>query len=164
VRGQGTRLLRVAFLLTGDLSAADDLTQESLAKLLVVWDRVRTHDNVLAYARRVMVNTHRSRSRRFWSREHPTDALPEVAVDDGAESRAAREELREGLLRLSRGQRAAVVLRYFEQLSEAETAAALGCSVGAVKSQTSRGLRRLRELLSGADAQAMTARVEGGAA
>lgn len=140
---QGT-LLRTAYLLTGDQHQAEDLVQTAFAKLYLAWDRVRDRESVDAYVRRILVNEHNSLWRRAWKRnERPTEVLPEAAVvdeyDDGTNS-----ELWASVQSLPRKARAVLVLRYYEQLTEAETAEVLGISVGTVKSQTSRALATLR--------------------
>jgi len=147
VSADATRLLRIAYLLTGHHEAAEDLLQETLERVYVAWPRV---DNPFAYARAALAsraaNRWRDRARR---REAPLTAVADVAQAgvDGSERIAQRDELVRALARLGPRQRAAVVLRYLEDLSEADTAAALGCSVGTVKSQTSRALARLRIVL-----------------
>jgi RNA polymerase sigma-70 factor (sigma-E family) len=140
------RLLRTAYLLTGDQHQAEDLLQTALAKLYLAWDKVRDRGSVDAYVRRIMVNENNSLWRRAWMRR-------EVATGELPESAAVHDEYDEGLgaavwasvQTLPRKARAVVVLRYYEQLSEAETADVLGISVGTVKSQTSRALAALRE-------------------
>ena len=139
-------LLRTAYLLTGDRHQAEDVLQTSLAKLYLAWDKVHNRDSVDAYVRRIMVNENTSLWRRAWKRnEHPTDRLPEDnpvrdSYDDG------RGDALWALVQtLPRRARAVVVLRYYEELSEAETADVLGITVGTVKSQTSRALAALRE-------------------
>jgi RNA polymerase sigma-70 factor (sigma-E family) len=155
VRGQGERHLRLAVLLTGDWHAAEDLVQTSLVKLYQAWPRLETNADPDAYLRRVIVNTHRSWWRARWRREKPVAALPDGAgTEDMADTHAigtlARQALaRQALARLPRQQRAVLVLRYFEDLPEAEIAALLGCSPGSVKTHAHRGLRTLRELLGG---------------
>ncbi|MBA3780359.1 MAG: SigE family RNA polymerase sigma factor [Nocardioides sp.] len=138
-------LLRTAYALTGNVHDAQDLVQNALAKLYLAWDSVRDCESLDGYVRRIMVNEHTSLWRRAWKRrEHTSDDLPEQAVadhlDDGASAR-----LWSFVQTLPRRQRAVVVLRYYEELSEAETADVLGISVGTVKSQTSRALAALRE-------------------
>jgi RNA polymerase sigma-70 factor (sigma-E family) len=146
LQARQARLLRTAYLLTGDVHQAEDLLQVSLAKLYLAWDRVRDRGSVDAYVRRIMVNENNSLWRRAWKRrEVSTDRVPEVdgvldAYDEGLGS-----AVWEVVQTLPRRARAVVVLRYYEQLSEAETAALLGISVGTVKSQTSRALAALRE-------------------
>ena len=146
-------LLRTAYLLTGSRADAEDLLQTTLAKTYLAWDRVRDREAVDGYARRVMVNAQTS----FWRRkrvdERPTDALPEPSHSrHGARDLTADLDLHDALWTalagLPKRQRAAVVLRYYEDLSEAETAAVLGVSVGTVKSTTSRALAKLRDYSS----------------
>ena len=137
-------LLRTAYLLTGDRQTAEDLVQTSLAKLYLSWDKVQKRESLDGYVRRILVNEHNSLWRRGWKkREHATGVIPERphtdAYDDGR-----RDAVWEVVQTLPRRARAVVVLRYYEQLSEAETADALGISVGTVKSQASRALAALR--------------------
>jgi RNA polymerase sigma-70 factor (sigma-E family) len=143
VRGSSTRLLRTAVLLTGDRPAAEDLVQDVYERVYVRWRWIKGAPE--AYARRALMNhvanRWRSRSRK-----------PEVALadhhdsptPDGSDHYAARDELLTALQQLPPRQRAVVVLRYYEDLTEAQTAEALGCSVGTVKSQAARALTRLR--------------------
>jgi RNA polymerase sigma-70 factor (sigma-E family) len=148
VRGRSTALLRTAYLLTGDRGHAEDLLQSVLTTVARRWSTISQSPD--AYVRRALANAAQNRwRRRRWpettlDRDHasPQDA---VAVVD------LRDELVRGLRKLPGRQRAVLVLRYFEDLSEQETAATLGCSVGTVKSQSSRGLSRLRALVTAAD-------------
>lgn len=151
VGGHGERHLRVAVLLTGDWHAAEDLVQASLIKLYRAWPRVDLIDgDPDAYLRRVIVNTHRSWWRARWRRETPVAELPESAArDDEADQRALASLIRQALGQLPRRQRAVLVLRYMEDLPEAEIASLLGCSPGAVKTHAHRGLRALRARLGG---------------
>jgi RNA polymerase sigma-70 factor, ECF subfamily len=142
------RLQRTAFLLCGDWQTAEDLVQECLTQVAVHWRRVQSADSPDAYVRRILVNQARGKWRRRSTHERPSAVLVEMAVDDGSNTRAVRDELVAALALLPARRRAAVVLRYFEQLSEAETADALGCSVGTIKSQTARALADLRRALS----------------
>jgi RNA polymerase sigma-70 factor (sigma-E family) len=136
-------LLRTAYLLTGDRHTAEDLVQTALAKLYLSWDRVQRQEAVDGYVRRILVNEHNSMWRRPWKRRETTTAeLPEQTAPESPGSHSL--ELWDLVQTLPRKQRAAVVLRYYEELSEAETAAVLGVSVGTVKSQTSRALATLR--------------------
>ena len=136
-------LLRTAYLLTGDRHTAEDLVQTALAKLYLSWDKVQRQDSLDGYVRRILVNEHNSLWRRAWKkRETTTSELPDQA--DEPQQSSHDSELWELVQTLPRKQRAAVVLRYYEQMSEAETAAVLGVSVGTVKSQTSRALAALR--------------------
>jgi RNA polymerase sigma-70 factor (sigma-E family) len=142
-------LWRSAWLLTGDAQKAEDLLQTALVKVWRRWPKVAKDGSVEAYARRALVTTYTDWWRRKWTGEVPTEVLPErerasVGAVEGSDLAATRHDLVEALARLSRGQRAVVVLRYFEDLTEVETAAALGCSVGTVKSQHSRAMAALR--------------------
>ncbi|NYI43770.1 RNA polymerase sigma-70 factor (sigma-E family) [Nocardioides aromaticivorans] len=141
VAARGDALWRSAWLLTGDHQLAEDLVQTALAKSWRAWSRVGA-DGFEAYVRRVMYTTYVSWWRRKWRGERPTEHLPErpAAVED----RDGRNDLVAALGALPRGQRAVVVLRYFEDLTEQQTAAALGIGVGTVKSQCSRALAALR--------------------
>ena len=146
VVASGPRLKRLAFLLTGDVDTAEDLLQAAYAKALPRWSRIRSYDEPDAYLRRVMVNQRTSTWRRV-RREVLTADPPETPSTDPAGAYADTEGLRVALLALPAKQRVAVVLRHYCDLSEAETAALMGVSVGTVKSQTSRGLSRLRALI-----------------
>jgi RNA polymerase sigma-70 factor (sigma-E family) len=140
------RLLRTAYLLTGDQHQAEDLLQTSLAKLYLAWDRVHDRESVDAYVRRIMVNEHNSLWRRAWRRrEQPTDRLPETSDEMPAYDDGAGAALWAAVQTLPRKARAVLVLRYYEELSEAETAEVLSIAIGTVKSQTSRALATLRE-------------------
>jgi len=132
-------LLRTAYLLTGDHHDAEDLVQSALIKVVPKWARIQ--DRPEAYVRRVLAreSVNRWRSRRW--REVTTDVLPESMYHDSADRIALLEDLR----RLSQRQRAVLVLRYFDDLTEADTAAALGISVGSVKSYARDALARLRD-------------------
>ena len=146
-------LLRTAVLLTGDVHMAEDLLQTSLSRLYLSWHRVQREEAMDAYVRRIMVNQHTSWWRRAWRhRETVTD--PDDLVQAQRTGRPVDVEVveRAALWRLVQmlppRQRAAVVLRFYEDLSEAQTAEVLGCSVGTVKASTSRALARLRPLLA----------------
>lgn len=145
VGARSRALVKAAWLLTGDWSSAEDLLQTALAKSYLSWGRIEDGREE-AYVRRVLVTTYATWWRRAWRAEQPTERIVELADHH---DEAARADLRETLLvalaGLSRRQRATVVLRYYCDLSEAETAQALGCSVGTVKSQAAKGLARLRE-------------------
>ena len=134
-------LLRTAFLLTRDWAAAEDLLQTSLTRAWVAWGRVQ--GDPLPYVRRVMVNSYTSAWRRRWRAEVPSGDLPEPAPASGSDVEE-RDTVWTALGRLPRRQRAVLVLRYFEDLTEQQTAEALGVSVGTVKSQASKGLSKLR--------------------
>ncbi|MFL6110262.1 MAG: SigE family RNA polymerase sigma factor [Catenulispora sp.] len=138
-------LLRVAYLLTGNRADAEDLLQTALAKTYLSWNRIQDKGALDGYVRRVLVNTQTSWWRKRRVDEYATDQLPEQAWED---SRPAEFELRStvwnSLAQLPRRQRAVVVLRYYEDLSEAETAEVMGISIGTVKSTASRALAKLR--------------------
>jgi RNA polymerase sigma-70 factor (sigma-E family) len=140
-------LLGLAYLLTQDRALAEDLVQATLTKCWLTWRKVRA-DDPTAYVRRVMVNTHTEWwRRRRGGKEVPTDDLSAVApaaYGAGSVRLVEHSDLMQALRRLPKKMCAAVVLRYFEDLSEAETADVLGCSIGTVKSQTHRALTKLR--------------------
>jgi RNA polymerase sigma-70 factor (sigma-E family) len=143
VRGQA--LLRTGWLLTGDWASAEDLVQTALARTWPRWTRLRRDGDPEAYVRRVMVNTYASWWRRRWRGEQPTGELPDRADGhDVGEAVAIQLAVRSALDRLTRRQRAMVVLRMFDDLSVAEVAEVLGCSEGTVKSTTSQALAKLR--------------------
>ncbi|MFI9462045.1 SigE family RNA polymerase sigma factor [Streptomyces xiamenensis] len=148
VRSRWPRLVRTAYLLTGDAHLAEDVAQNALTKVYRSWHRVRSSDNPDAYVRRVLVSAHQDRFRKRRVREHLTDLPPDVlAAPDDLARADERAMLSEVLLKLPKRQRAVVVLRYWEDLSEAEVAAVLGCSVGTVKSQSAKALAKLRLLV-----------------
>lgn len=144
VRSRSDALFRTAFVMTGQRAAAEDLVQETLARMLPLWRRVSEGGSPDAYVYRVMTNLHRSTWRRILRRERPTFPLPDSPGPDGIARWERLHQLSHALAELPPRQRSAVVLRHYLQLSEAETAAVLGCRPGTVKSLTSRGLARLR--------------------
>ncbi|MEU8650062.1 SigE family RNA polymerase sigma factor [Streptomyces sp. NPDC048737] len=145
VRARWSGLVRTAYLLTGDVHHAEDLTQTALAKAYRSWRRIARSDNPEAYVRRMLVSCNSDRFRKRRVAEALTAAPPERAGRDEAVGRVEeRGSLLDGLARLPARQRAVVVLRYWEDLSEAEVAEVLGCSPGTVKSQASKGLAKLR--------------------
>jgi RNA polymerase sigma-70 factor (sigma-E family) len=155
VDGCASGLLRTAYLLTWDLAEAEDLVQETFLRVARRWPRVRRMDQPVAYARRILVNLAvddaKRRSRRR-SELDVADSMRLVAYADEASARVLgavdeRAELLGALGVLAPRQRAVLVLRYFEDLSEAQVAVILGCSLGTVKSTASRGLARLREAI-----------------
>jgi RNA polymerase sigma-70 factor (sigma-E family) len=150
VNGAYRRLMRTGYLLTGDRYRAEDLVQLTLAKAAACWHRIDQAEAVDAYVRRIMVNTCTSLWRRRRWRERLTDEPPERPGADPYAAFDERDQLRRVLALLPARQRSAVVLRHYEGLTESETATTLGCSVGTVKSLTSRGLARLRSELSSA--------------
>jgi len=142
-------LLRTAYLLTGDRHAAEDLVQTALAKLYLSWDKVQKRNLIDGYVRRIMVNENSSLWRRAWKRkEIPTDEIPEVNAATDHHDHGEKSALWEFVQTLPRRQRAVIVLRFYEDLSDGETAEILGISVGTVKSQASRALASMRERVS----------------
>ncbi len=144
VAARSPALLRTAYLLTGHRADAEDLLQTALAKTYLAWDRIREREAVDGYVRRVMVNTQTSWWRRRKVDEYASDVLPERPGPDVTDDLALHESLWAALSGLPKRQRAMVVLRYYEDLTEAQTASVLGVSVGTVKSTTSRALTKLR--------------------
>ena len=147
VAARGHALLRTAYLLTGDQQLAEDLVQTSLEKAVRHWHRIRQPAAAEAYVRRTMYREQVSLWRRRRLLELPTAVLPEPRMEttlrDAVEDRLL---LRQALDHLGRRQRAVLVLRYFEDLTEQQVADVLGISVGTVKSQAHKALARLREL------------------
>ncbi|MEU7608472.1 SigE family RNA polymerase sigma factor [Micromonospora sp. NPDC049204] len=156
VAARSAALLRTAYLLTGDWATAEDLLQTALTKTYLAWKRLGGIEAVESYARRVMVNTSTSWWRRRWHGERPTEVLPERAGVDEISQQLDRDLLWRHLRELPTRQRAVLVLRYYEDLSEAQTAAMLNISPGTVKSQSSRALATLRRRM-GADTPDLTA-------
>ena len=132
-------LFRTAYLVVGEHQLAEDLVQEALVKTYVAWPRIRDHDKATSYARRVVVTTAISWRRRRSFHERPQQALPETSAADPVDGVGLRDGLWHELASLPPRQRAAIVLRYYEDLSESRTAEVMGCSVGTVKSQVSAG-------------------------
>ncbi|MGA4544751.1 SigE family RNA polymerase sigma factor [Uniformispora flossi] len=143
------RLVRFGWLLCGSRTSAEDLVQEALVRVWLRWERVG-RGSVDAYVHKVMVSTHLTRRRRLWRREEPTDLLSgkpvpgERQAPDPMALWDSRDALAAALRRLPPRQRAVLVLRFFLDLSEADTAAAMSCTRGTVKSQTYKALRTLR--------------------
>jgi RNA polymerase sigma-70 factor (sigma-E family) len=157
VRSRGERHLRMATLLTGDPDAAEDLVQASLLKLYRAWPRIDTSGEPDAYLRQIIVNTRRSWWRARWRQETPVPEIPETAAgEDAADRHAVGTQVRQALARLPRQQRAVLILRFCEDLPEAEVASLLGCSVGSVKTHAHRGIRALRGSLGDLDSFAVT--------
>jgi len=144
VTSRSGSLLRMAYLLTRNLADAEDLVQAALAKTYQAWDRIEARNALDGYVRRAMVNTHISWWRRRRVDEYPTDEIPDRAVADHAGDSELSDALSRALDRLPSRMRAAVVLRYFEDMSEAEVAEVLGISLGTVKSTVSRAVAKLR--------------------
>jgi RNA polymerase sigma-70 factor (sigma-E family) len=140
-RAEQQPLLRSAYLLTGDLHRAQDLVQEALLKVAVRWSRLEA-ENPRAFARTVMYRDYVS----WWRRRRPSsvESLPEVGAAQDADAAERRLMVHEALGQLTAKQRAVLVLRFYDDLSEQATARVLNVGVGTVKSQTSAALRRLR--------------------
>jgi RNA polymerase sigma-70 factor (sigma-E family) len=137
-------LVRLAFGLTGDRWLAEDIAQTALARAYVAWPRVSRADDPDAYLRRILVNASNRRFRRHRVAEQPGDP-PERPVDGPADLVGERAALLAALHELPARQRAVIVLRYWEDLTDTQIAGALGCSPGTVRSQLSRALAKLRE-------------------
>lgn len=146
VRGRTTALRRTAFQLCGDWHEAHDLVQSALIKLYRYWPRASTAESPDAYVRRILVNTFLDQRQTWWSRRVRTfaESTERPAPDPGTDGRL---DLMAALARISPGQRAVLVLRFWDGLDVTETAQALGCSVGTVKSQTSYAITALRRLM-----------------
>lgn len=147
VSARSNALQRTAWLLTGDWALAQDLVQTALARTWQHWDRVQRRDAPELYVRRVMLSIYANWWRRKWRGEVPTEELPErPARQDGFSRVELRVVITAALAGLSRKQRAVVVLRYFDDLTEAQTAEVLGCTIGTVKSHAYKALSRLRKV------------------
>src|ERR1700689_728235 len=156
VAGVADDLLRTAYLMVWDLTSAEDLVQECLLRTARRWPRVRSMEYPLAYARRILVNLALDGAARRYRHQRELDVGIHRAAEDRHDEAATKafgmvdipSELIDALGLLAPRQRAALVLRYFEDLSEAQVAEVLGCSAGTVKSTTSRALDRLRAVLA----------------
>jgi RNA polymerase sigma-70 factor (sigma-E family) len=149
MRDRASQLHQSAYLLCGDWHHAHDLVQDTLVKAYQHWRRVRQADSPDAYVRRILLNEARGRWRRR-ERAVPVSRFPEgrePVAPDATDEIARRAELLQALLALPLRQRATVILRYVEGMSERETAAVLGCSEGTVKSQSARAVATLRNFL-----------------
>ena len=148
VRARQHALVRFGYLLTGDRMSGEDLAQTALAKLYLKWDTIRRAEAVEAWVRRVMVNENATWWRRAWRHRERVDFDAAHADHHASTDPAVVDDaLWRQVLSLPPRQRAAIALRYYEDLSEAQTAEILGCSVGTVKSQTHRALASLRTRL-----------------
>jgi RNA polymerase sigma-70 factor (sigma-E family) len=148
VRNRGTPLHQSAYLLCGDWHLADDVVQDTLIKAYQHWKRVQHADNPESYVRRILINEVRGRWRRRERSMPVAEFASEPVVADPSDAVARRDGLLRALLTLPLRQRATVVLRYLEGMSERETAATLGCSEGTVKSQSSRALTNLKSFFN----------------
>jgi RNA polymerase sigma-70 factor (sigma-E family) len=145
VRSRGGSLLRAAQALTGNRADAEDLVQATLVKTYQSWDNVADPAALDTYVRRVMVNTHISGWRRRRVDEYPTDQVPDAVEADQTGDSDLQELMQRAVDRLPRRMRAAVMLRFYDDMSEPEVAAVLGVSVGTVKSTVARAVAKLRE-------------------
>ncbi|MFE9255576.1 SigE family RNA polymerase sigma factor [Streptomyces sp. NPDC006879] len=148
VRARQPALMRTARSLTANPCDAEDLLQTALTKTYVAWERIEDHRALDGYVRRALLNTRTSQWRKRKVDEFACEELPEgdgVPLPDPAETQVLRDAMWRAVMRLPDRQRAMVVLRYYEDLSEAQTAELLGVSVGTVKSAVSRALGKLRE-------------------
>lgn len=149
VSARSTALFRTAYLMVGDRQHAQDLLQEALTKTYVAWPRLRDVSKAEAYARRTVVTTAISWKRRRSWHERPLEVLPDRGAAASSSGADVRRWVWEQVLELPPRQRAALVLRYYEDLTEAQTAEVMGCAVGTVKSAVSQGLTRLRDRVGG---------------
>jgi RNA polymerase sigma-70 factor (sigma-E family) len=173
MRGRWPAMVRLAYALTADAGHAEDLAQAAFARAYASWGRVRRAGDPDAYVRRIVINTHRSRFRKRRVTEELRGDLADTAGGPGSggpggqwpgaqQGPEERQALLDALSALGPRQRAVLVLRYWLDLSEAETAAALNCSVGTVKSQASRALATLRKRAMADDRATQEDIVEGG--
>ena len=148
VAARSAALLRTAYLLVGDWAHAEDVLQTSLTKTYLAWRRLGEIEAVEGYTRRVLVTTATSWWRRRWHGERPTAVMPERPAPDAADEHVERHAMWRHVHALPARQRAVLVLRFYEDLTEAETARVLGVTVGTVKSQSARALATLRVRLA----------------
>jgi RNA polymerase sigma-70 factor (sigma-E family) len=148
VAARGRALCRTAYLLTGDWQVGEDLVQEALTRTYLRRRRLRSAEALEPYATKVIVSLFLSSRRRLWHRELPFASVPDQPSNGSLDAAEDRQGLWPALLALSAQQRAVLVLRYFEDLTEADIAAVLNCSPGAVKTHAARGLSRLRKSIS----------------
>jgi RNA polymerase sigma-70 factor (sigma-E family) len=147
VAASAGRLRRTAYLMCGDWQRAEDQVQTALVKLYLAWDRVRARESLDAFVRTILIRGLIDERRRPWRREQAQATLADrPAVEDWPLEE--RLTVRDALVKVPPRQRAVLVLRFYEDCDVAETARLVGCSEGTVKSQTARGLARLRELLA----------------
>jgi RNA polymerase sigma-70 factor (sigma-E family) len=158
VVARGESLVRFAFVLTGDQADAQDIVQDALSRALPRWDRIRAMEDVDAYVRRMVVNAHVSWWRRFRRKEfsvaevRPTASVRATNPADTVVDAAFDQAVWLACARLGRGQRIAVVLRYYEGLSFKEIGNIMGCAEATARSRVFRGLATLRDLLGAEEA------------
>lgn len=148
MRTDNPALMRTAWLLTGDRGRAEDLVQSALTRAYGQWTKVQRAEDRSAYVQRLMINLHLSWRRRRTNTERVVESVPDRGAADHQSAHAERDQMRAALSHLSPRARTAVVLRYFEDLSEVETARLMGCSVSTVNNHVTRGLAALRALLT----------------
>lgn len=155
VHARSAALHRAAYLMVGEQALAQDLVQEALVKTYAAWPRIRDRSKAEAYCRKAITTTAISWfRRRRWSQERTVENLPEPLPAPGSDLAggvAQSQWLWDALQALPVRQRISIVLRYYEDLTEAQTAEAMGCAVGTVKSQVSAGIARLRDVLGDDD-------------
>lgn len=151
VRAHCDSLFRTAYLMTGDYQRAEDVLQSALVRIYQRWPRIDAMASPLAYARKVVLSQASSWWRRRSSHESPMQAVTDRPVDDRADSVAEHDRVWRAVLSLPPRQRAVTVLRYYEDLSEAQIAATLGIAPGTVKSNSHAAMRRLAQLLGESD-------------
>lgn len=147
VAARSAALHRTAYLLVGDRQLSQDLLQEALTKTYVAWPRLRDPSKAEAYTRKAITTTAISWYRRRSWGERPSDTVPDAVHASHDDEVATRDLVWSALQQLPPRQRAAIVLRYYEDLTEAQTADVLGCAVGTVKSQVAAGISKLRDQL-----------------
>ncbi len=147
VTARSAALHRAAYLMVGDVGLAQDLVQEALIRTYVAWPRLREPAYAEAYTRRAITTIAIDWSRRRASKERPLDPPPDTSAPGHDDNVAEQTWLWQCLLQLPVRQRVAIVLRYYEDLTEAQTAEAMGCAVGTVKSTVAAAVARLRALL-----------------
>ncbi len=147
VAARSAALHRAAYLMVGDVGLAEDLVQEALIRTYVGWPRLRDPANAEAYTRKAITTIAIDWSRRKRSAERPSGRPPDTAAPGHADGVDEQTWLWQCLLQLPMRQRVAIVLRYYEDLTEAQTAEAMGCALGTVKSTVSAGMARLRTLV-----------------
>lgn len=147
VQARGTALARTAYLIVGDRHRSEDVLQTALAETYVRWHRLRQPAAAEAYVRKAIVTANSAWWRRRASGELPHDALPDGVLHDRTDEVVERHTILALLQQLSPRQRAVLVLRFFDDMSEHDVARTLGCSTGSVKQHTARGLERLRALM-----------------
>jgi RNA polymerase sigma-70 factor (sigma-E family) len=144
VRGHAPRLIRSAWLLVGEWPAAEDLVQTALERTWPKWAKLADDGQRLAYVHRVITTSYLRTRRRKWVGEIPTEDVPQPTVPDDSDAAETHAELLGAIRKLPPRQRAVIALRYLADLTEAQTAAAMRCSLGTVKRYTSRALETLR--------------------